>query len=239
MNIDQGDEAVIRGAILEHRSETVSALVNIFEYEPERARLQVNELWASYDHAPDRERFLLLHNDPAFLASELAGQGWNGLFRSRLKKFNDRRRERLRSYSRPRSNARRSQKDSSSETPTELGVAISNRSRELWQSQSGTPSRRVTERQVAEAVLRILAANEQGYFTIARLKGLLPEFLPLSVSDRAPSPTRETEEVWEQQLRNIVSHRHLSGNIVFEGFATYKPRSLEITPSGRAHVRVG
>lgn len=238
MNIEQGGEAVVRGAILEHKSETVSALVHIFAYEPAQAQVVVDNLWASYDYAPDRERFLLLHNDPAFLASELAGQGWSRLFRSRLKRFNDLRRERLRSYSKPKSNARRPRKGSGSDAPTELGFALSERTRELRQSQSRKQTRRVTERQVGESVLRILAANEQGFFTIARLKELLPDFLPLSASDRAPSPTRDTEEVWEQQLRNIVSHRNLPGNIVFESFVTYKPRSLEITPSGRSHVSV-
>jgi hypothetical protein len=238
MNIDQASESVIRGAILEHKSETEAALVEIFEYDTVRAKNAVSKLWASYAHAPDRERYLLLHNDPAFLAGELVGQEWNRLYRSRLKEFNDRRRHRLQSYSKSESNALRPRKGSGPQKQTALGIALSERSRDLWRSEIGKQSRRVTEHQVGEAVLRILAASQHGRFTIARLKELLPEFLPLSAADRAPSPTRETEEVWEQQVRNIVSHRHLPGNIVFEGYATYEPRSLSITQAGRAHVRL-
>jgi hypothetical protein len=238
MNIDQVSEPVINVAILEHRSETEVVLVEIFGYDTDRAKLAVGNLWASYDHAPERERYLLLHNDPASLAGELAGQKWDRLYSRRLKEFNDRRRGRLQSYSKTESNALRPRKNSGPQKQTALGIALSERSRDLWRSQVAKQSRRVTEHQVSEAVLRILAANQNGRFTIARLKELLPEFLPLSAADRAPSLTRETEEVWEQQVRNIVSHRHLPGNIVFEGYATYEPRSLSITATGCAHVRL-
>ena len=96
---------------------------------------------------------------------------------------------------------------------------------------------RVSEHQVGEAVLRILAASATGQMTITALKAELPDNLPLSPSDRAPSPTRRGEEVWEQQVRNLVSHRDTPGNIVYEDYAAYRPRWLSITNAGRVHIR--
>jgi len=96
---------------------------------------------------------------------------------------------------------------------------------------------RVSEHQVGEAVLRILGASATGEMTITALKGELPDNLRLSAADRAASPTRNGEAVWEQQVRNLVSHRGTPGNIVFDGYATYRPRWLAITAAGRRHIR--
>jgi hypothetical protein len=96
---------------------------------------------------------------------------------------------------------------------------------------------RVSEHQVGEAVLRILAASATGRMTITKLKDELPDHLALSDADRAPSPTRRNEEVWEQQVRNLVSHRATPGNIVHSGYVEYEPRWLSITDAGRIHVR--
>lgn len=43
--------------------------------------------------------------------------------------------------------------------------------------------------------------------------------------------------MWEQQVRNLVSHRTTEGNIVAEGYATYAPDTLTITDAGRTHVK--
>lgn len=95
---------------------------------------------------------------------------------------------------------------------------------------------RVTEHQVGEAVLRILADSATGQTTITKLKLELPDYLTLSAEDHAPSPTRHGEEVWEQQVGNLVSHRGTPGNIVYEDYATYRPRWLSITDAGRIHI---
>lgn len=58
----------------------------------------------------------------------------------------------------------------------------------------------------------------------------------LSDEDRKQSPTRQNEEVWEQQVRNLVSHRTTEGNIICEGLAEYQPDRLTITEAGRLHV---
>lgn len=91
---------------------------------------------------------------------------------------------------------------------------------------------RTTEVQIGKAVLQILKAQATGEASIFTLKRELPAYLKLTADDRAPSPTRKGEEVWEQQVRNLVSHRNTPGNIIAEGYATYRPRWLKITPAG-------
>lgn len=95
---------------------------------------------------------------------------------------------------------------------------------------------RTTEAQIGKAVLRILNDQATGEASIPRLKRELPKYLNLTPEDRAPSPTRANEEVWEQQVRNLVSHRNTPGNIIAEGYAQYRPRWLKITDSGRRRV---
>lgn len=79
---------------------------------------------------------------------------------------------------------------------------------------------RTTEAEIGKAVLRILKDQPNGEASIPRLKRALPSYIELTPEDCAPSPTRKNEEVWEQQVRNLVSHRNTP--------ATLSPR---VTPS--------
>jgi hypothetical protein len=96
---------------------------------------------------------------------------------------------------------------------------------------------RKTEAQVSRAVLSVLASLEGGEATIRQLKERLPDVLELSDEDRTPSLTRPGEELWEQQVRNIVSHRDSSGNFIHDGLLDYSPRRLAITLVGREMLR--
>ena len=98
---------------------------------------------------------------------------------------------------------------------------------------------RVREDEVGLAVLQILANKSTGEATIAELKKQLPEYLDLSDDDRAQSLTRRNEEMWEQQVRNLVSHRTAEGNIIAEGQAEYDKdaHSIRITEAGRLHLK--
>jgi len=82
---------------------------------------------------------------------------------------------------------------------------------------------RVTEHEVAEAVGKYLADNG-GEATIAEIVENLPNYLNLSDADRKESETRPGEELWEQQVRNIISHRNTPGNAIHDGLLDYLPR---------------
>ena len=96
---------------------------------------------------------------------------------------------------------------------------------------------RLNEHRIGIATLQILAENDGGTATIAQIKEGIPEFVALSEEDSKQSETRPNEEMWEQQVRNLVSHRTVEGNIIAEGFAQYSRGRLTITEAGRQRLK--
>jgi hypothetical protein len=84
---------------------------------------------------------------------------------------------------------------------------------------------RITEAQIAEIVVTILSERPNGEATIAELVAEIPNWVALSKEDLAPSPTRNGEAIWEQQVRNITSHKASPGNAIHDG-------NLEAVPAG-------
>ena len=76
---------------------------------------------------------------------------------------------------------------------------------------------RVTEAEVAEAVEAILLDRSSGRATIKELVTEIPSRISLSADDLAQSQTRPNEALWEQQVRNITSHKASPGNAIYEG----------------------
>jgi len=87
---------------------------------------------------------------------------------------------------------------------------------------------RVTEAEVAVAAEEVLTANASGRATIKELIEEIPNYLTLSSEDLAPSPTRPGEAVWEQQVRNITSHKASPGNAIYEGKLVAIPGGLSL-----------
>jgi hypothetical protein len=79
---------------------------------------------------------------------------------------------------------------------------------------------RITEAEIAEIVENILSEHPDGEATIAQLIQEIPNHVQLSAEDLASSPTRQNEAVWEQQVRNITSHKASPGNAIYEGRLT-------------------
>lgn len=99
-------------------------------------------------------------------------------------------------------------------------------------------SGRSTEVDISEAVLKILAGRANGEATIGHLKKQIPDFIKLTPGDKEQSVTRPNEELWEQLVRNIVSHKASEGNYIAEGYLTAPSRGrLRITDAGRKRVK--
>ena len=96
---------------------------------------------------------------------------------------------------------------------------------------------RVNETKVAEAVLEVLAASPNGKAPIASIVKAVPKYLKLSDEDCAPSPTRKNEQMWEQQVRNITSHKGSPGNYIHEGFLSSVKGGLQITDIGLERLK--
>ncbi|WFU23391.1 hypothetical protein QA649_35995 [Bradyrhizobium sp. CB1717] len=87
---------------------------------------------------------------------------------------------------------------------------------------------RVTEAEVAEAAIKVLTDRASGRATIKQLIEEIPNYLPLSAEDLAPSTTRPGEALWEQQVRNITSHKASPGNAIYEGKLVAIPGGLAL-----------
>jgi hypothetical protein len=87
---------------------------------------------------------------------------------------------------------------------------------------------RITEAEIADIVVQILADRPNRRATIKELVDGIPNHVTLSAEDLAPSPTRNNEAVWEQQVRNITSHKDSPGNAIFEGRLVAVPGGLAL-----------
>ena len=76
---------------------------------------------------------------------------------------------------------------------------------------------RITESEIAEIVEAYLKEKSSGQASIQELVREIPEPVTLSAEDLAQSITRKNEAVFEQQVRNITSHKDTPGNAIFEG----------------------
>lgn len=96
---------------------------------------------------------------------------------------------------------------------------------------------RTTETDVSQAVLQILAGRPNGEASIGYIKNQIPGIIALTPGDREQSVTRPNEELWEQLVRNIVSHKATEGNYIAEGYITAPSRGrLRITEAGRQRI---
>jgi hypothetical protein len=93
---------------------------------------------------------------------------------------------------------------------------------------------RISEHDVGVAVLHILAAQPYGRATVRTIKREMPNYVSLSSEDQAPSLTRNGEELWEQQVRNLKSHSKSPGNIFCDGYVALVARGVwQLTGLGR------
>ena len=87
---------------------------------------------------------------------------------------------------------------------------------------------RITESEIADLVEQILRDRPTGEARIAELVREIPLHIRLSADDLAPSPTRRNEAIWEQQVRNITSHKASPGNAIHDGRLESFPGGLRL-----------
>lgn len=90
-----------------------------------------------------------------------------------------------------------------------------------------TNSHRTRESDFFDAVETILQdIGEDAAITQIRRK--IPAYIKLSSADRTQSPTRPGEQLWEQQVRNIICHRDCEGSPIKAGRFIYHKRRLSL-----------
>lgn len=91
---------------------------------------------------------------------------------------------------------------------------------------------RTRESDFYDAVEAVLI-DAGGSATISYVRRKLRRYLNLTRADREPSPTRPGEELWEQQVRNIVCHRDCDGNPIKLGRFLYSRSRLSLPRSNQ------
>ena len=95
-------------------------------------------------------------------------------------------------------------------------------------------SDRVTENEVAFAIVQIAKTAPSGIASFARCRKEVPDHLNLSHADLVQSKTRPNEAMWEQQIRNIKSHYEAEGNYICEGYLKHVPKvGYQVTDAGK------
>jgi hypothetical protein len=87
---------------------------------------------------------------------------------------------------------------------------------------------RITESEIADIIVDYLNEKTSGRASIQELVREIPNRVTLSSEDLAPSSTRNNEAIWEQQVRNIASHKKSPGNAIFEGELVPIPGGLAV-----------
>lgn len=97
---------------------------------------------------------------------------------------------------------------------------------------------RITENDIALAVMKIAAARPNLLCTLTRARNEIPQYVKLSVSDLAQSTTRPNEPMWHQLIRNIQSHHSTDGNFINSGLLLHVPRQgYRITETGLNYLK--
>jgi hypothetical protein len=98
--------------------------------------------------------------------------------------------------------------------------------------------KRSSEAEITDAVLQVLAASPTGELTTGQIVKRVPKYINLTEGDLVGSETRQNEAVWEQIVRNIVSHKKVEGNAIAEGLLNVPSRGkMRITEAGRMNVK--
>jgi hypothetical protein len=94
-----------------------------------------------------------------------------------------------------------------------------------------------SEYDIALGTLEYLNGRPGGRATIDELVRDLPAHVVLSQDDLRPSDTRPNEKLWEQRVRNIVSHKDSPTNFINLGYLRSWDGEMTITDAGRDYLK--
>jgi hypothetical protein len=95
---------------------------------------------------------------------------------------------------------------------------------------------RLHESEARALVLKIAAQQPKRAASTEFLKKEVPKYIELSPLDRAPSKSRAREQVWQQIVGNVISHRKVRRGPFAMGFAVKTADGIAVTPRGMAYL---
>lgn len=101
-----------------------------------------------------------------------------------------------------------------------------------------TKTGRSSEHDIAFAAMKYLDTVPGKSAPTSDVKQHVPNFIHLTPGDHEPSETRPNEELWQQVVGNIVSHRQDSPeNFINRGLIAYDAGTLSLTDAGEKYLR--
>lgn len=95
---------------------------------------------------------------------------------------------------------------------------------------------RLREPEARILALRIAASRPNREAETAYIKERVPDYVVLTAEDIKPSKTRNGEQMWQQIVGNVVSHKAVSTSIFTKGYADRLPDGIRVTDSGLAYL---
>ena len=95
---------------------------------------------------------------------------------------------------------------------------------------------RLREAEARVLVLKIAAQQPNRTASTQFLKKEVPKYIELSPQDRAPSKSRPREQVWQQIVGNVISHKDVRDGPFSKGYASKTLNGLSITRKGLAYL---
>lgn len=96
---------------------------------------------------------------------------------------------------------------------------------------------RSSEHDIAFAAMKYLNTLPGKTASTSDVKQHIPNFIELTLDDREASETRPNEELWQQVVGNIVSHRNESPeNFINRGLIDYDGKNWTLTGAGVAYL---
>lgn len=100
-----------------------------------------------------------------------------------------------------------------------------------------TKDNRSSEHDIAYAAMKYLDTLPHKTAKTSDIKNHIPEFINLTPDDREVSETRPNEELWQQVVGNIVSHRQDSPeNFINRGLISYDGENWMLTDAGATYL---
>jgi|GEM_PF-1681197 hypothetical protein len=100
-----------------------------------------------------------------------------------------------------------------------------------------SPQDRLRESEARVLVLKIAASQPERSATIGKLREEIPRYFDLSPADKARSPSRKNEALWQIILRNTISSHKTGARTIFaQGWARKTPSGLKVTRRGMDYL---
>src|SRR5260370_39513346 len=95
---------------------------------------------------------------------------------------------------------------------------------------------RLREPEARILALRIAAGRPNREAETSYIKEHVPDYITLTPEDTKPSKTRNTEQMWQQIVGNVISHQSVSTSIFTKGYAQRLPDGIRVTDAGVAYL---